>query len=243
MVLEAWETRAHPPLLSDHEVHVWRGWQDVPEAALPTLLAVLSADEVQRARRFVTAQLTARFTAARGMMRHVLSGYVDRAPHALAFSYREHGKPYLGEWPELYFNLSHSHGFMVLAVSRRRDLGVDVEAIRPEVPHESIARRFFSPREVDMLFALPPQQQAHGFFNCWTRKEAYLKALGWGLSIPLDRFDVTLTPGVPAQLLEDRGNADLHRWTLCNLEAAPGYAGALAVDGAGWTLRGFEWTL
>lgn len=227
--------------LGPDEVHVWRGRQDLPREAVERLAATLSDDERARAWRFVTRQLTDHFIAARGMLRAVLASYLRTDPAALAFLYGEHGKPALADDGPLRFNLSHSRGVALLAVAWGRELGVDVEGIREDVLRERIADRFFSPREVAALNALPEAEQAAGFFNCWTRKEAYIKALGSGLYVPLDRFDVTLAPSDDAALLEDRGSQDLARWSLQAIEVGPGYAGALVVQGHGWRSLGWDW--
>ncbi|HTS12529.1 MAG TPA: 4'-phosphopantetheinyl transferase superfamily protein [Candidatus Limnocylindrales bacterium] len=137
----------------------------------------------------------------------------------------------------LCFNLSHSHGLALVAICREREVGVDVELIRPEFGGEEIARRYFSQREVDELKRLPPELQAEGFFLCWTRKEAYIKAKGDGLHIPLDSFDVSLTPGLPPLL----NSADGFRWSLRSLAPGAGYVGAVVSEGRDWKLRLLSW--
>lgn len=225
-------------VLPPDEVHLWRAWQDMPAGLIATLEDTLSQDEKVRAHRFVTRQLTDRFIAAHGFLRNVLGAYLGLRASSLSFSHGSHGKPSL---VGLRFNLTHSHGLAVLAVSSSRELGVDVEHIRPEVLGEGIAERFFSPREVEMLHALPERDRPLGFFHCWTRKEAYLKALGWGLSIPLDRFDVSLSPHEDARLLADRGTADLDRWRLQSFDPDPGWCGAVVGEGRDWHVRSFDW--
>lgn len=134
--------------------------------------------------------------------------------------------------------MSHSHGLALCAVTRDREVGIDLEYIREDFASEETARHFFSPREIAMLCALPAAMRAEGFFNCWTRKEAYIKATGQGLSLPLRQFDVSLTPGEPASLLSTRENPqDASRWTLRELASGDGYVAATAVEGHGWALN------
>src|SRR5262249_29846251 len=148
-----------------------------------------------------------RFVACRGTVRTILAQYLARDPRRLAFIYGANGKPALtgNEAPcRLHFNVAHSDGLALLAVGRGREIGVVLERIRPEVATEAIARHYFSARDIEALRALPPRLRVKAFFHAWTRKEAYLKATGAGLSLPLDCFDVTLRPGEPAALLANR---------------------------------------
>jgi 4'-phosphopantetheinyl transferase len=219
---------AHAPAAG--EVHIWVVRLDLGAPALQALRATLSPDELARAERFVFRRDRERFVAARGTLRAVLAHYADVPPGALAFDYSAYGKPALRGGGTLQFNLSHAGEMAVIGVAREREIGVDVEAIRPAFAGEEIAARFFSPAEIAALRALPPEQRAIGFFNCWTRKEAYIKALGEGLSHPLDSFDVSLAPGEPAALLAVRG-APAVEWSLYAFVPSPGYVAAAAVAG------------
>ena len=138
----------------------------------------------------------------------------------------------------MQFNLSHSQGLGLLAVSGEHRLGVDVEALRESVDYANIARRFFAPAEVEELLALPIEQQPQAFFTCWTRKEAYIKGLGQGLAVPLDRFTVSLTPGQPPRLSDSAGTGD---WRLFEIEPGGGFIAALAVEGAVAGIRCWDW--
>jgi 4'-phosphopantetheinyl transferase len=164
------------------------------------------------------------------------------APEAVRFRYGPRGKPMLdAEDGLLRFNLSHSGDLALVAVSLGRDIGVDVERVRPDRDLERIATRFFSAAEVAALLALPRAERAGAFYRCWTRKEAYIKALGDGLAIPLDSFDVAFAPGATAALLASRlDSAEARRWSMAALEPGPGYAGAMVVEGDGWTMRCYE---
>jgi 4'-phosphopantetheinyl transferase len=179
------------------------------------------------------------------MLRLLLGRYLEAAPEQLEFSYGPHGKPALAGLygrSGLRFNLSHSNWLALCAVARQREVGVDVEYMERPVHHEQIARRFFSPEEVEALKRLPPEKRKEGFFNAWTRKEAYLKALGQGITAGLDSFSVSLGPGQEAALLKSsEGTAEVGRWQLQALSPAPGYAAALCAEGRDWRLRCFHW--
>lgn len=227
--------------LPPDEVHVWRAALDLPDPLAEALGRLLSADERERAERFHFARDRRRFSAGRGLLRDILSRYLNAAPQELRFHYNAHGKPSL-YGSDLRFNLSHSGGLALFAVTVGGEVGVDVERIRPEVMQEGLARRYFSPREVTALEALPPEQQPPGFFNCWTRKEAYIKARGEGLSLPLDSFDVSLEPGKPARLLYVKdAPGEAERWSLWDLEVGAGFAAALALNSTGKTLRRWQY--
>jgi 4'-phosphopantetheinyl transferase len=231
--------------LGDGEVHVWRASLDLDPYDLDNLRSTLSPDERPRADRFVLPQHRARFAAARGILRDILSRYLNCVPAAIDFHYGPSGKPALAPGSgrgEIRFNLSHSHGLALYSVAHSRGLGIDVESISSRVAEERIAERFFSPAEVAALRALPASARTAAFFRCWTCKEAYIKAKGGGLSIPLDSFDVSVTPGEPAALLGVRDDPlEAARWSLEELAPGGGYAAALAVEGTGWALRLWEW--
>ena len=223
-----------PELLSlpTGEVHVWRVSLEQPEAVLERLRATLEDHELERANRFYFEKHRRHFIAGRGVLRQLLAHYLNAESAALRFSYGAYGKPALnGEFKNsrLRFNMSHSHEMALFAFVHDRELGVDVEHVREDFASEDVARRSFSPTEVAVLNALPRDDRVAAFFRCWTRKEAYIKAIGKGLSQPLNEFDVTLAPRQPAALLravEDNPS----RWLMSNLEVGNDYAGALAVE-------------
>jgi len=204
---------------------------DRDEKVLAQLETTLSLEEKARADRFHFVNDRNRFVVARGLLRELLGGYLHQAPAGLEFSYGRHGKPVLSGGNVsrgLCFNLSHSSGLVVYAMARDRNLGIDVEHVRADSTGEDIARRYFSAREVSELRVLPPEARGEGFFHCWTRKEAYLKATGMGLQIPLDSFSVSLLPDMPAQFL---GGVEAC-WHLAAYHPADGYVAAVVYDGA-----------
>jgi 4'-phosphopantetheinyl transferase len=219
--------------LAPGAVHVWLAHLDDAHCDPFLSASVMSADEQARAQRFVFDRDRRRFSAARVLLRRLLAFYAGTDAADLRFVTGAHGKPSLADSRcDLHFNVSHSHDAAVIAISRAGEVGVDIEAIRPMDDGEGIAGRFFAPAEADRLCSIPPESRDEAFFACWTRKEAFVKAIGEGLSHPLDSFEVTLAPGEPARLLHVGGHPPHPaRWTLAALPAIPGYAGALVVRG------------
>lgn len=216
--------------LQPHQVDLWRTSLDLPTASFKSFESTLSADESQRAARFHFSADRDRYIAAHGCLRVVLARYLQDEPGQLSFSTNAYGKPYLDDH-KLEFNLSHSGDYALIAVTLEHKIGVDVELIRDEVEILSIANRYFSKNEITELMTLPLEDRITGFFNCWTRKEAYIKAHGFGLSLPLDSFDVSLSPRDPAILRATRPNLqEAARWRLLSLEVDLMYAAAVAVE-------------
>ena len=230
--------------LSSGEVHVWRAALEQPPEVQESFLCTLDADEQTRAGRFHFEKHRRRFIVGRGVLRLLLGRYLDLRPEDVRFAYGPYGKPALDaahHAATLRFNASHSHELAVYAFAQDHDVGIDVEYIKDDFATEEIAERFFSASEVQALRALRVEQRAAAFFRCWTRKEAYIKAIGSGLSHPLDQFDVTLAPNEPAALLRDHRDPDASAgWEMFNLDVAAGYVGALAVRTKGKRLCGFE---
>jgi 4'-phosphopantetheinyl transferase len=224
-------------MLAPDEVHIWRAALDLPAAHLHALRATLSADEQQRAARLLLPQVRDHFVAARGILRAILARYLNTAPARLAFAYGEHGKPTLAARGDLRFNLSHSHGLALYAVAHQRDLGIDLERIKPDIDYDSIARRYFAPTEYAALVALPAAEHLRAFFGCWVGKEAYLKAHGAGLWQSLDSFAVPLLTGGPLPPIAP----DAPPYSLQRLTVHPDYAAALVVAGTSQRLRCWQW--
>ena len=242
----SWDSPPKTLILPSDAVHVWQASLHVSASYLRTLESTLAADERARAERFYFQKHREHFIAGRGLLRNILSRYLDGEPDRLRFCYNSYGKPALTEdtgSEGLCFNLSHSNGIALYALTRGREIGIDIEYFRPDVEAEKLAERFFSPREVAALRALPEHLRKEGFFNCWTCKEAYIKAEGKGMSIPLSAFDVSLTPGKPAELLRTQKHPqETARWSLQALNPEPGYAAALAVKGHDWELKCWQWS-
>jgi 4'-phosphopantetheinyl transferase len=235
------------PVLANDEVHIWLAALDQLRARAPSFLEILAPDERDRAGRFHFEKDRVRFILTRGILRTILARYLQSDAAHLSFDYNAYGKPSLAGSGEvsssLRFNLSHSHELALYAFTLQREVGLDVEFMREDFACEEIAERFFSEREVATLLALPASQRTEGFFNCWTRKEAYVKARGQGLSLPLDSFDVSLAPGEPAALLSVRdGTGETQRWRLQELNPAAGYIAAAAIEGSGWRLSCWQWS-
>jgi 4'-phosphopantetheinyl transferase len=197
---------------------------DAPAAGVGTL----SPEELARACRFRFERHRRRFINCRAKLREILATYLDRDPAFIEFEYNQFGKPSVAALnARLYFNVSHAEGVAMFAVSQSREIGIDVERIDSTFADEQIPERFFSSREVEILRALPKAHQVDAFFNCWTRKEAYIKARGLGLSLSLASFDVTLTPGEPAAFLRGAGD-----WSIETIDAPMGYVAAVVAEGS-----------
>ena len=233
--------------LDETAVHVWLVAVEQMAPCVERLATLLTADERHRAARFHFARDRQQYVVARGLLRVLLGSYLGCAPARLEFSSSPHGKPALSDAVgegTLRFNLSHAQGRVLYAVTSRREIGVDIEEVRELPDAEQIAEGFFSVREREALHAVPAHAKNAAFFACWTRKEAYLKATGTGLATPLDGFAVSLAPGEPVRLVEVKGDPqEAARWSLWDLPPIPGYAAALAVEGHGWELACWRWTV
>ncbi|HEY1658755.1 MAG TPA: 4'-phosphopantetheinyl transferase superfamily protein [Candidatus Sulfotelmatobacter sp.] len=231
---------ASPLTLHENEVQLWRADLDALAPEESRWQQILSTDERKRAARFHFAKDRQHFAAARAILRLILSGYLEIDPDHIDFRYSQKEKPYLaGRCAQsgIMFNVSHSEGVALYAVARGIELGVDVEFIRHEVEVESIARRFFSAYEQEQLSNLPSAERAEAFFRCWTRKEAYIKATGDGLSLPLSQFDVSLAPDSEDALLATRPDSkEAKQWLLREVPAGTGYLAALCARGRRWRL-------
>src|ERR1700730_1444128 len=214
--------------LSHDELHVWLTWLDVERQEHTRLFSYLNKDEVSRAERFVFPRDRDHFIVARGRLRELLGKYLRCPPDAVQFKTGRFGKlSLLDDENQLRFNLSHSHGLALYGFCMGRELGIDAEKIRPGFAGQGIAERYFSAAEQRELTEVPKELRDTAFFLCWTRKEAYIKARGDGLQIPLDSFDVSLKPDEPATLRsEDRG-----RWSVRSFTPAPEFVAAIIVEG------------
>jgi 4'-phosphopantetheinyl transferase len=228
--------------LHANEVHLWR---IVIGRTAAEYVGLLDEDEQQHAIAFRFPGDRDRYVVTHGVLRALLGAYLDRDPRRLRFGYGLHGKPALvptGPEESIRFNVAHSAELALVAVAREREVGVDVERIRAELPIEELAHRVFSPHEIATLLSLSGEARIRAFFAGWTRKEAYVKALGMGLARALEAFDVSLAPGEPARLLADRAEpAATARWSLRDLAVGVGYAAALVAAGTDWRLSAWQW--
>jgi len=237
-----------PPLdleLGTNEIHVWRASLDQPIPRFHKLREMLSKDERMRAGRFHFEQDRKRFIVGRGILRTILGRYLNVEPARLQFCYGKNGKPALSDTfnkINIFFNMSDSGRLAIYALSRDGEIGVDIEQICDLPERNRIADQFFSVRERAVFRALPEIMKNEAFFNCWTRKEAFIKAIGDGLSLPLDKFDVSLVPGEPARLLRVVGDPKgAIRWSIQELEPASGYVAAIAIEGQIKQLHCLQW--
>ena len=225
------------------EIHVWAVPLCVAPAELPRLAGLLSDSERERAARYLYAKDREQFTITRARLRLLLGRYLGIDPTRIEFGSSNTGKPTL-PGTTLSFNVSHTQGLALIALTEGRELGVDVERIRTYPTHLDMATRYFTPGESRRLNTLLPTESERAFFHVWTRKEAFLKAIGLGLSHGLERFEVSVPPDDPCRLLHIDGDATVAAgWTLMNLELEAGYVGALAVEGTGYRVEVRGWTI
>ncbi len=218
--------------LCGDDVHVWYVDLEVGPSRVEALSGCLSRDERARAARFRFERHRRRFVVRRAALRHLLSGYTGTPAAALQFLYAPRGKPELSPCTNpaaVHFNSSHSGEVCVICLSGTGPLGVDIERVRPVPEAEDIAHRYFSAAELQDLSDVPLHERERAFFNCWTRKEAYVKAVGDGLFVPLDSFDVTLIPGDPVRMRADRLDGGAPVWSLFELHCTD-YVTALALE-------------
>ncbi len=237
----AWRLPPENLRCDSHQVHLWRAALDRPDEGVEGLRRMLAADEQARAERFHFSLDRERFIVRRGLLRVILGSYLAIEPHLLQFHHGPFGKPALAVHSGgdlLHFNTSHSSGLALFAITRNRELGVDLERWCVGKPDEEVAERFFSPSEVTALRTLPKPKRKRAFIAAWTRKEAYLKATGAGLSMPLDQVEISLLPGEPtAQVMAGQDRQESSRWRVQHLIPAPGYVAALCVEGHDWRLE------
>jgi 4'-phosphopantetheinyl transferase len=224
----AWPPSTVPQKIAPEQIHVW-GWPlDSPLEAAQ--VALLDEEELDRFHRFRFEPDRTRFAIAHATVRKILGAYLQTAPDHVLFRTNRFGKPELAgdqQSTPLHFNLSHSRSVALLALSKDIEVGVDIEDVHPV--ERDVAESYFSAAERAALGSLDGNAWVDGFYRCWTRKEAILKGEGVGLNLALDSFDVSLAPGVPAELLDARPTAGFrHRWKLHDLPIAAGSAAALA---------------
>lgn len=238
---QTWTEPTGTIALQPDEVHAWRTPLKLDSQGLQSIEHALSPDEQERALRFRVPRARRQFVSARAWLRLILARYTNMQPSEVEITYGQYGKPQLGPAPEpasLRFNVSHSGDFAIIAVAQQREVGVDVERIRPQVAVEALADSSFSTEEAAGLKELRGRARQRAFFTCWSRKEAYAKATGKGLRLPLAEFEVSVAPWEPAALIGTSWDSqEASRWTLKDMYPAPGYVAAIAVEGSDWQLR------
>lgn len=231
--IKMWQKSSFPIDFQADEVSIWRARLGAFVEREGQFWATLSPDERQRANRFHFPIHRAEFITGRGILRQLLGQYLRQSPAALIFDYGPQNKPFLPAFPSLAFNISHSGGLALFAFAHNLELGVDLERINPKINALDISQHFFAPQERAQLASLSGSAQIRAFFTCWTRKEAFIKAKGQGLSLPLDQFEVSLLPNQAPQLLHTHWNPEeAAHWHLYSLAPGPQFTGALAVNRA-----------
>jgi len=242
-----WRLAIPGKLSNSNQIHVWRGNINLTKLQVEGMLKILSKDELERAGRFRFERDQKRFIAARGLLRQILSFYIEKSPHTFQFEYNNYGKPILvtdSGCDTLSFNLSHSGTIALYAFTYDRKIGIDIERIRDDVAIEQIAQSFFSPSEIGSLMKINKNMLTEVIFQYWTRKEAFLKAIGEGISFPMKQFDVSLVSGralTPITLLSD--NLESSVWYGQDLFPGCGYAAAIAVEGSDLDLSCWHYSL
>ena len=227
-----WQVPTKGLALEKGEIHVWRGIVDIPSADLQVYWKTLKADERERAQRFRFPQHRTRFISARGMLRKLLGYYLSLAPQNIKLGIGLQGKPFVqSQSPhQLYFNVSHSQKLVLMAFSTSSEVGIDVEGPQSHLDHQAIAKRIMNEQEASWFHSLPESKQKSAFFTCWTRKEAFVKAHGKGLTFPLRDITVSFLPEQPASIMKVE-NPELSslNWSIYSIYARPKYTGALVV--------------
>ena len=233
--------------LNGNAVHVWRIPLSVSSDRMDALKILLSSDETCRIERARSQQVKRRFLISRGILRELLARYLGTEPAEIKFKYNAHGKPSLDDehasW-SLKFNLSHSGDLALVAVAVGRDIGVDVEYCRAGSVGDRmrVARRYFSTSEYAFLDRLPVEDRVDSFYRLWTCKEAFIKATGLGLTVPLSSFDIDLEDSIRPVLVADEGGGNTNQWILQHLVPGEGYAGAVAVNGRDLSVSCWQWS-
>ena len=227
-----WKTPPQQLILSPNHVHIWKASLSPSESQLARLQNLLATDEQIRAKRFKFLKHRRAFITARGVLRLILSQYLQIAPQSLHFGQGPHGKPFLisPTIPQLSFNVSHSHNIALYAVTLESHIGIDIEYHRKKLGVQSLIQRICSTEEKAILMALSPPEQKKGFFACWTRKEAYVKATGKGITIPLASLTVSLPPVKFVGLQQTESDEeDISHWAMSELPVGPSYTAAFAI--------------
>jgi len=242
-----WHRAIPEKLMLSNEVHVWRAFLDLPQFEMESLLEILSVDELERASRFHFERHKKRFIVSRGILRNILSHYIDIIPQKVFFEYSSQGKPVLAHKPgeaTYHFNLSHSGEFALYAVSPESGVGIDIERIQDDISVDQISQKFYSHKEIHQLEIIHKNDRSELFFQYWTRKEALLKATGEGISFQMEQCDVSLIDGgVLSPIILPGNNEESSSWYVQDLSPGPGYVAAIAVESSNCTISCWHYCL
>ncbi|MEQ8171002.1 MAG: 4'-phosphopantetheinyl transferase superfamily protein [Candidatus Eremiobacterota bacterium] len=241
MDIKQWHNPSKNLKIENDEVHIWLASLDIDRISPECIEKILSEDEIKRAGKYYFEKDRNHFIACRYILRNILSLYLNIGAEKIKFSYNPYGKPSV-PGGEISFNLSNSYGLALYGITFDKEIGIDIEHIPEDFSWEEIVKQFFSKKEIIELYRIPGDMRKKAFFNGWTRKEAYIKAKGMGLSIGLDSFDVSLIPGKAAELLEVRGKKEeKSRWLLKEILISNNYVAALAVEGYNLNFKYWKW--
>lgn len=241
-ISKIWQLPPAKLILKKNEVHIWCSSVQLSSTHIESLANLLSSDEVIRMQRFHFADDQRRFIISRGLLRKLLGHYLGIDPKRIRFDHNKYGKPNLSRELNVNFNLSHSGEVVLHAIGYEKRIGIDVELIREDIPYDKITDYSFSESEKKSLSGLSDEKKIGAFFNCWTRKEAYIKAIGLGLSYPMSTFDVSVAPGAITKLIGNRlFPYEVDRWKLIDIEVSPEYAATLAVEGHYYQLKFWQY--
>lgn len=234
--------------LQKNEIHIWRANLNLPALALHKISAWLSPEESARAQRLINVIHQQRYRASHAILRDILAKYVGIKPHMLRFQFSTHGKPCLDKGQNqlhLQFNMTHSRDMALYAVTSNIEVGIDIEYIQSHLEGMKIAKRYFSENEYEQLLSLPEPEQLNGFYRCWTRKEAFLKAIGLGLSFPLKNFDMDLLDMSQGTLLRIEGNQQLQnpdlQWQIESIPVDDNFSATIAYPGEKTAIVYLDW--
>ena len=229
----AWPTAVPDGMISSNEVHIWRFYQEETNSQIETLQGILSPDELARSEKFHFEKDRKKFILTRGILRKLLGSYLGKNPQQIRFNYTSFGKPFLAidsENNNLSFNLSHSGELVLYAITRNQKIGIDIEQIRDHTDVMAIAKRFFSPAEIGEMEKANEKNRTELFFTYWTRKEAFVKALGKGVSFPMERLDVSLLNKFSPIIKSTAENNETACLNVQDLLPGDGYLAAIATE-------------
>ena len=240
-----WNEPKSTPVLIGNEVHVWCATLDISTESRTKHRNTLSPDEHTRVNGLVFERPLNQFIAARGILRVILGQYLNTSPANIEFEYGPQGKPFIkSNSTSLQFNVSHSENKAIYAIAQNAEVGIDIEKIHHIDDCLKIAQRFFSPQEVSELNKQPSDELQTAFLTCWTRKESYIKAIGQGISMPLDKFSVSVSLNEPPKLISNELEPDeLNKWTFTSIAPIDGYVGTVACEGYVETFQFFNFSI